>query len=78
MSCIIFYAMSGALKLVTLRVSQHTRIHTSLGRNHCRGCITGHSGLLWEVHVDEFGILAWSLDPPDGYQKLYTMQLAGQ
>lgn len=40
--------------------------------------ITGHSGLLWEVHVDEFGILAWSLDPPDGYQKLYTMQLAGQ
>lgn len=40
--------------------------------------ITGHSGLLWEVHVDEFGILAWSLDPPDGYQKLYIMELAGQ
>ena len=40
--------------------------------------ITGHSGLLWEVHVDEFGILAWSLDPADGYQKLYIMELAGQ
>ncbi len=40
--------------------------------------ITGHSGLLWEVHIDEFGILAWSLDPVDGYQKLYTMELAGQ
>lgn len=40
--------------------------------------ITGHSGLLWEVHVDEFGILAWSLDPIDGYQKLYIVELAGQ
>ena len=40
--------------------------------------ITGHNGLLWEVHVDEEGILAWSLDPPDGYQKLFIMELAGQ
>ncbi len=40
--------------------------------------ITGSSGLLWEVHVDEFGILAWSLDPLDGYQKLYMVELAGQ
>jgi len=40
--------------------------------------ITGHRGLLWEVHVDEFGILAWSLDPPDGYQKLYMVEIAGE
>ncbi|NOQ22803.1 MAG: hypothetical protein GQ565_09195 [Candidatus Aegiribacteria sp.] len=40
--------------------------------------ITGHSGLLWEVHVDEEGILAWSLDPPDGYQILYIVELADQ
>ncbi len=40
--------------------------------------ITGYSGLLWEVHVDEFGILVWSLDPPDGYQKLYIVELAGE
>jgi hypothetical protein len=40
--------------------------------------ITGCSGLLWEVHVDEFGILAWSLDPPDGYQKLYMVELPGE
>ncbi|MCK4806187.1 MAG: hypothetical protein KAT09_01000, partial [Candidatus Aegiribacteria sp.] len=40
--------------------------------------ITGTDGLLWEVHVDEFGILAWSLNPPDGYQKLYTLELAGE
>ncbi len=40
--------------------------------------ITGYSGLLWEVHVDEEGILAWSLDPLDGYQKLYIVELAEQ
>ncbi|MEN8208170.1 MAG: hypothetical protein ABFR50_02855 [Candidatus Fermentibacteria bacterium] len=40
--------------------------------------ITGLPGLFWEVHVDEFGILAWSLDPLDGYQKLYTVKLAGE
>jgi hypothetical protein len=40
--------------------------------------ITGSRGLLWEVRVDEFGILAWSLDPQDGYQKLYTVELAGE
>ncbi|MCK5116049.1 MAG: hypothetical protein KAR44_05575 [Candidatus Aegiribacteria sp.] len=40
--------------------------------------ITGLSGLFWEVHVDEQGILAWSLDPLDGYQKLYILELAGQ
>jgi hypothetical protein len=39
--------------------------------------VTGHSGLLWEVHVDEFGILAWSLDPEDGYQKLHMVEFAG-
>ena len=39
--------------------------------------ITGSPGLYWEVHVDEEGILAWSLDPLDGYQKLYILELAG-
>ncbi len=37
--------------------------------------ISGYSGLLWEIHVDEYGILAWSLDPPDGYQKIYMVEL---
>ena len=37
--------------------------------------ISGYSGLLWEVHIDEEGILAWSLDPADGYQKLYILEL---
>ena len=40
--------------------------------------ITGLPGLFWEVRVDEEGILAWSLDPLDGYQKLYVVELAGQ
>ena len=40
--------------------------------------ITGLPGLYWEVHVDEFGILAWSLDPLDGYQKLYILEPAGE
>ncbi len=40
--------------------------------------ISGLPGLFWEVRVDEFGILAWSLDPLDGYQKLYIMELAGE
>ncbi len=38
--------------------------------------ITGHRGLLWEIHVDEFGILGYSLDPEYGYQKLYILELA--
>jgi len=37
--------------------------------------VSGYQGLLWEVKIDEFGILAWSMDPPDGYQKLYTLEL---
>ncbi len=37
--------------------------------------ISGYSGLLWEIKIDEYGILAWPLDPPDGYQKLYTLEL---
>ena len=37
--------------------------------------ISGYSGLLWEIRVDEFGVLAWSLDPPDGYQKLYIFRI---
>ncbi len=40
--------------------------------------ITGLPGLYWEVRVDEEGILAWSLDPLDGYQKLYILELAGE
>ncbi|RKZ03437.1 hypothetical protein DRQ25_17785, partial [Candidatus Fermentibacteria bacterium] len=40
--------------------------------------ITGLPGLFWEVHVDEEGILAWSLNPLDGYQKLYMVELAGE
>jgi len=39
--------------------------------------ITGYQGLLWEIKIDEFGILAWSMDPLDGYQKLYTLKLVG-
>lgn len=35
--------------------------------------ISGSRGLLWEILVDEFGILAYSLDPVDGYQKLYVL-----
>ncbi len=35
--------------------------------------VTGVQGLMWEVRVDEQGILAWSLDPEDGYQKLYVV-----
>jgi hypothetical protein len=37
--------------------------------------ITGYRGLLWEIHVDEHGILGYSLDPEDGYQKLYILEL---
>lgn len=37
--------------------------------------ISGYSGLFWEIRIDEYGILAWSLDPADGYQKLYTLEL---
>ncbi|MCK4505956.1 MAG: hypothetical protein KAW14_10080 [Candidatus Aegiribacteria sp.] len=37
--------------------------------------ISGYSGLLWEIKIDEYGILAWSLNPSDGYQKLYTLEL---
>lgn len=44
----------------------------------CIPSVIGADGLLWEVHVDEFGMLAWSLNPLDGYQKLYTLELAGE
>ena len=37
--------------------------------------VSGYQGLLWEIRVDEHGILAWTLDPLDGYQKLYTLEL---
>jgi len=37
--------------------------------------ISGSGGLFWEVIVDEFGIVAYSLDPEDGYQKLYLLEL---
>ncbi len=37
--------------------------------------VGGPRGLFWEIRVDEFGILAYSLDPEDGYQKLYTLEL---
>ena len=37
--------------------------------------ISGNRGLLWEIHVDEFGILGYPLDPEDGYQKLYMLEL---
>jgi len=37
--------------------------------------ITGSRGLLWEIHIDEFGILGYSLDPEYGYQKLFIFQL---
>lgn len=32
-------------------------------------------GLFWEVKFDEHGIVAYSLDPSDGYQKLYLLEL---
>lgn len=35
----------------------------------------GPRGLFWEIKIDEFGILAYSLDPEDGYQKLYILEL---
>ncbi len=37
--------------------------------------VGGPRGLFWEIKVDEFGILAYSLDPEDGYQKLYILEL---
>jgi hypothetical protein len=38
--------------------------------------VTGVQGLMWEVKVDDQGILAWSLDPEDGYQKLYVVEMS--
>ncbi|MCK5036556.1 MAG: hypothetical protein KAS73_11730 [Candidatus Sabulitectum sp.] len=35
----------------------------------------GSRGLFWEIRIDEFGILAYSLDPEDGFQKLYILEL---
>ena len=37
--------------------------------------VGGPRGLFWEIRIDEFGILAYSLDPEDGYQKLYILEL---
>ena len=37
--------------------------------------VGGSCGLFREIQVDEFGILAYSLDPEDGYQKIYTLEL---
>jgi hypothetical protein len=37
--------------------------------------IGGYQGLLWQIDVDEQGILGYSLDPSQGYQKLYVMEL---
>ena len=37
--------------------------------------VGGSRGLFWEIKIDEFGILAYSLDPEDGYQKLYILEL---
>ncbi|MCK5131854.1 MAG: hypothetical protein KAR40_06845 [Candidatus Sabulitectum sp.] len=37
--------------------------------------VGGPGGLFWEIKIDEFGILAYSLDPEDGYQKLYILAL---
>ncbi|MEA3265812.1 MAG: hypothetical protein U9P42_02555 [Candidatus Fermentibacteria bacterium] len=35
----------------------------------------GSRGLFREIRINEFGILAYSLDPEDGYQKLYILEL---
>ena len=37
--------------------------------------VGGPDGLFWEIKIDEFGILAYSLDPADGYQKLYMLEI---
>lgn len=37
--------------------------------------VGGPRGLFWEIKIDEFGIVAYSLDPEDGYQKLYILEL---
>ncbi len=37
--------------------------------------VSASGGLFWEIKIDEFGILAYSLDPEDGYQKLYILEL---
>ncbi len=37
--------------------------------------VSGERGLFWEVKFDEFGILAYSLDPSEGYQKLYLLEM---
>ena len=37
--------------------------------------VSGERGLFWEVKFDEFGILAYSLDPAEGYQKLYILEV---
>ncbi|MBN1434762.1 hypothetical protein JW921_08385 [Candidatus Fermentibacterales bacterium] len=37
--------------------------------------IRGPLGPLWQIDIDEQGILAYSLDPEAGYQKLYVLEL---
>lgn len=37
--------------------------------------VSGERGLFWEVKFDEHGILAYSLDPWEGYQKLYLLEV---
>lgn len=37
--------------------------------------INGSRGLFWEIKFDEYGILAYSLDPEEGYQKVYILEL---
>lgn len=34
----------------------------------------GSRGLFWGIKIDEFGILAYSLNPEEGYQKLYILE----
>lgn len=37
--------------------------------------VGGADGLFWEIKIDKFGIVAYSLDPADGYQKLYMLEM---
>lgn len=37
--------------------------------------VNGPRGLFWEIKFDEFGIVAYSLDPTEGYQKLYILEI---
>lgn len=62
-----------------LKIMEFALLTSFLTANTMSTCFRWIKGIPWndsrmEVHVDEFGELAWSLDPVDGFQKLYIFR----